>query len=212
MVIEPQAGEVVGWTEILAVAGLLVAIAGYFIRYAIDLRLAQRKERLERINRQLSEFYGPMLALSRASDESWEAFRQRFRPPSAVSFWQLEPPPTRDEVLAWRRWMTTVFVPVHQSMMDLVLKHADLIDESDMPDALLALSAHVAGYQAVIAAWESDDVALDREANVSVVNYPSQELATYAAQAFARLKAEQCKLIGSTMLEIPAPQGRLPAP
>lgn len=191
-------------TELLALAGLLAAVGGYFIRYAVDTRLAQRKDRLKRVNRQLSDFYGPLLALTRASDESWQAFRQRYRP-IAGSFWRPDSPPARDEVLAWRLWMTTVFVPVHQSMMDLVLNHADLIEESDMPDALLTLCAHVAGYQAVIEAWKADDISLDREDNVSVVNFPGEELADYAAQAFARLKAEQCKLLGARTLMVTPP-------
>ena len=51
--------------------------------------------------------------------------------------------------------MVTVFVPMHQQMMELVLEHADLIDESEMPLCLLDLCAHVSGYQAVLKQWES---------------------------------------------------------
>jgi hypothetical protein len=50
-------------------------IIGYFVKHTADLKLAQRNDRLERLNRQLSEFYGPLLALTWASDQSWQAFR-----------------------------------------------------------------------------------------------------------------------------------------
>jgi hypothetical protein len=94
--------------------------------------------------------------------------------------------------------MTAVFMPTQQRMMELVLAHADLIEEPDMPPCLLALCAHVAGYQAVLKEWDRGDISTAREANISVVNFPGRELATYAAEGFARLKAEQGKLLGST--------------
>jgi hypothetical protein len=188
----------VSWTEAVAFAGVLVAAIGYLVKYFNDIKLAQRTDRLERINRQLSDFYGPLLALTRSSEESWRAFRRRYRPPEGESFWKMDPGPTAEDVRIWRLWMTTVFVPVHQRMTDLVLTHADLIDESDMPPCLLIMCAHVSGYQAIIKEWETGEISLAREDNLSVVNFPGHELAIYAAGAFARLKAEQCELLGST--------------
>ena len=94
--------------------------------------------------------------------------------------------------------MTTVFIPVHQRMMDLVLSRADLIEEPDMPPCLMALCAHVAGYQAVLKEWEAAEISVAREDNISVVNFPGRELAEYAATTFGRLKAEQAELLGST--------------
>ena len=183
-------------TEIAAIAAVLVAAFGYVVKHASDVRLAQRNDRLQRINRQLSDFYGPLLALTRSSNESWLAFRKRYRPGSG-SYWKTDPPPTVDDVIAWRLWMTTVFMPVNQRMTDLVLSHADLIDEPEMPPCLLAMCAHVAGYQAVLKRWEAGEISLCREDNVSIVNFPSQELAEYASAAFTRLKAEQGALLGS---------------
>ena len=185
-------------TEIVALVGVVVAVIGYFVTYRTNLRLAQRNDRLERINRQLSEFYGPLLALTRASGQSWQAFRQRYRPPGSESFWKSDPSPTREDAIAWRLWMTTVFMPVHQRMMDLVLSRADLIEEPDMPPCLMALCAHVAGYQAVLKEWETAEISVARQDNISVVNFPGQELAEYAATTFGRLKSEQADLLGST--------------
>jgi hypothetical protein len=190
-------GEVVSGTEAVALIGVIAAVIGYFIKYRTDLRLAQRNDRLEQINRQLSDFYGPLLALTRASDESWQAFRARHRP-GGGSFWKDDPPPTVDDAIAWRLWMITVFIPVQRRMMDLVLAHADLVEEPEMPPCLLSLCAHVAGYQAILKLWENGDISTAREDNVSVVNFPSQDLADYAAAAFSRLKAEQATLLGAS--------------
>jgi hypothetical protein len=184
-------------TEAVAMVGVAVAVIGYFVTYRTNLRLAQRNDRLERINSQLSEFYGPLLALTRSSDQSWQAFRKRYRP-GGGSFWKSEPPLTVEDAAAWRLWMTTVFVPVHQQMMELVLNRAHLIEEPDMPSCLLTLCAHVNGYQAILKEWETGEISIEREDNLSIVNFPGDELAAYAATAFSRLKAEQAELLGST--------------
>jgi hypothetical protein len=186
------------WTEAVALVGVVVAAIGYLFKYQTDVMLLQRNDRLERINRQLSDFYGPLLALTRSSERSWVAFRERHRPPGDRSYWRGDPPLTEEDAAAWRLWMTTVFMPMHQQMMDLVLNHADLIDESEMPLCLLDLCAHVSGYQAVLKQWESGDISVAREDNISVVNFPSQELTAYAAVAFGRLKTEQGRLLGLT--------------
>jgi hypothetical protein len=44
---------------ITAVVTVFVAFIGYLITYLNTIRLAQRTEKLQRINRQLSELYGP---------------------------------------------------------------------------------------------------------------------------------------------------------
>jgi hypothetical protein len=183
-------------TVIAALIGVSAALIGYFVKYVADMRHAQREHRLNRINRQLSEFYGPLLALTQATDVSWQAFRNRYRPGHG-SYWRREPPMTMEDVITWRLWMTTVFVPAQRQMMDLVLEHADLIEEPEMPPCLLALCAHVAGYQAVLKEWELGEISLNREDNISVVNFPGKELADYATAEFTRLKAQQAGLLGS---------------
>jgi hypothetical protein len=94
--------------------------------------------------------------------------------------------------------MTTVFVPVHRRMMELMLERADLIEEREMPSCLLALCAHVNGYQAILKEWETGEISIEREDNIFVVNFPGQELADYLARAFDRLKAEKADLLGLT--------------
>jgi hypothetical protein len=67
-------------TEAVAFVDVVVAQIGYFVTYRTNLRLAQRNDRLERINRQLREFYGPLLALTRSNDQSLQVFQKRYRP------------------------------------------------------------------------------------------------------------------------------------
>ena len=60
---------------------VVVATAGYVAAYLNSLRLAQRKERLERLDRQLRELYGPLYALTQSGDRSWNAFRRQIGRP-----------------------------------------------------------------------------------------------------------------------------------
>ena len=48
------------------VVSVLVALIGYVVKYFNDLRLAQRKDRLDRVSHQLSDLYGPLFALNAA--------------------------------------------------------------------------------------------------------------------------------------------------
>ena len=58
---------------------VFLAFIGYLITYLNNLRLSQRKERLERVNRQLGELYGPLFSLTQASDKAYLAFRNKYR-------------------------------------------------------------------------------------------------------------------------------------
>ncbi|MER6468031.1 hypothetical protein [Streptomyces collinus] len=44
-----------------------LAFVGYVVTYLNGLRLTQRQERLARVNRQLSDLYGPLFALTEAN-------------------------------------------------------------------------------------------------------------------------------------------------
>lgn len=104
----------------------MVTTCGYFLTYLNNLKLARRNDRLTRVNRRLSDFYGPLLALISSREASWNAFGARYGPQG--SFWMDTPVPAREEAEAWRLWMTPQFMPVNKSMMELVFKHADPID------------------------------------------------------------------------------------
>ena len=96
------------------------------------------------------------------------------------------------ELAEWRLWVTTVFLPNIQAMRDLVVGHADLLRESEMPPLLLRLCAHVSGYEITAARWADQDFGEHQ----SVVPFPAAELGEYARQGFTSLKAEQARLLG----------------
>ena len=68
---------------ITTVVTISLAFIGYLITYFNNLRLSQRKEKLERVNSQLRELYGPLFALVNTSEIAWKSFRSVYRPSGA---------------------------------------------------------------------------------------------------------------------------------
>jgi len=168
---------------------IFVAFAGFVAAYFNNLRLTRRKDQLDRVSRQLSELYGPLLALESTEQSTWRLFRERYRPSGA--FWDPDDPPSEDEARIWRLWMTTVFMPLNRKMVDVIRANGDLLAESDMPQCLLDVCAHVAAYEVVLTRWDADDFA----DHLGLANFPRNELHRYAVDSFTRLKAEQQHLL-----------------
>lgn len=176
-------------TGVTIAVTVLLALGGYLATYINNLRLAQRKDRLERVNEQLSSFFGPLLALVSASSSSWQAFRKEYRP-HTPGFWG-DGAPTPEEAAAWRLWMTEVFMPLNIQMVDIITHHADLLDESEIPQCLLDVCAHVQAYRPVIKQWEAGDFSR----HTSFINFPSEELSRFASERFNALKVVQEDLL-----------------
>jgi hypothetical protein len=171
---------------------ILSGVFGFLAKAVYDLWAARRKDRLERVNQQLRLLYGPLYALNQAGNHAWVAFRIRVRP--GVSFFRGSPPPTDEDLRAWRTWMNTVFRPNHEEMLSIITKNSDLLIESDLPNALQLFCAHVASYKAVFAEWDKGNFSY----HTAVLKYPTQELAQYLEQSYQRLKEGQAQLLGSS--------------
>ena len=179
--------------ETLASLGAIgVALVGFIVTYAISLRLAVRKDQLDRVDRQLRELYGPLFSLNRTSAEVYRAFRQEWRR-DVQGYWSNPVPPTEEEARAWRMWIVEVFFPLISRMEELVIEHADLIDETEMPPCLLELVTHAATYRAVLRAWEEGDFSR----HTSMLPYPRATITEYLERRYAELKERQATLLGT---------------
>jgi hypothetical protein len=178
---------------ITLIVTVFLAAIGYFVTYTINLRLARRKDRLERISRQLSEFYGPLYALQDATGRAWKEMPSHYKLPD------VEPNDrqlTVDDLAGWRLWMTTVFAPLNRRMAEVVISHADLLIEDQLPECLQDLCAHVVCYEAILARWQEKNFrSAERQDHLSVNFFLRETLEPYAIRSFEALKQEQNKLI-----------------
>jgi hypothetical protein len=167
---------------------ILLALAGYIVTYLNNLRLAKRKDKLDRINKQLGDFYGPLYSLMKSNEKAWQSFREKYKP--GGSFFDTKNPPNHEEITAWRHYMKVVFMPANDKIYDIIVSKSDLLIEDDMPACLLELISHIVVYKAVIKNWDISD----SKENTSIINFPidAQE---YIFKAFEKLKREQYKLL-----------------
>lgn len=173
-------------TALTLLVTVCLALTGYFY----SLFLARRKDRLDRINRQLSDLYGPLYALSKTGEHVWLSFRSRHRPHKG-SFWMADSPVSQTDADAFRLWIRWVFMPLNRQMMDLVVNRADLLVGTEIPKCLLDLCAHISAYEALLKQWEKDNF----NTNEPIINFPTHSLRVYAEQEFCRLKQEQDTLL-----------------
>jgi hypothetical protein len=174
---------------ITSIITVLLAILGYLVKYFNDIRITKRKDKLERINRQLKEFYGPLLSLTASSNSSWIEFRKKYRTQVRSYFDQSDPTNEKDLEL-WRTWICTVFQPINKDIYGLILKNGDLIIENSFPKSLSDLCAHFESYKPIISQWENKNYS----EHLSLLNYPISIL-DYAEKSYNSLKLEQNKLI-----------------
>ncbi|MEY9857082.1 hypothetical protein ABH935_002690 [Catenulispora sp. GAS73] len=173
-----------------------VAAAGYLATYATNLRLERRKDQLARVNRQLSELYGPLYAQSEAVGRAWRKYVARYGIP-----WQGSAggnvTASAEEAATWRLWVSTVFMPLNRRMVETIVSHADLLLEERVPEPLLALCAHVACYEPILATWAQDGFSSVSSADhVSVAgDFPDADVSNYLQTSFQTLKREQSRLL-----------------
>lgn len=176
-----------------AASTLIVALLGALGAYWSAQRLARRQAQLERINRQLSELYGPMLAIAESGRRAYESFLAAHRN-GATSFFASKPAPSEEELDIWRIWSVTVFQPGNRRLRELVMTKCDLLTGKDLPECLLMLCAHTESFEATIFRWEKNDFDL----NWAGVAHPRGKLIEYARINFSALREQQARLLALT--------------
>jgi hypothetical protein len=173
---------------ITTASGLFLALVGYLVTYTINLYMDRRKSKLDRINKQLSEFYGPLFAITTATDFAMIAYQKQH---GWISYFDPDKTPDEAELASWRQWVVTVFMPNYQVLYDVITHRSDLIIESNIPECLIDLCAHISSLRTLVKRWEEKDYS---EHN-AVITYPD-EVREYSRKSFVKLKSEQSKLLG----------------
>ncbi|MET8777113.1 hypothetical protein ABZV58_19080 [Nocardia sp. NPDC004654] len=166
---------------ITAVTTVAVAGLAYLLNQRGQIAQERRQARLRRVSRQIRELYGPLHVMVDINEQIWEKLRESHLPASA----RRRPDLATD---SWRRWRDHALMPVNRAMRDLIVEHADLVPEYEVPEPLLNFCSHVAAVEVQLAA-ESDSVYVH-----PLVPHPGAAYVQYVRDTFGRLKAEQQKL------------------
>ncbi|WP_078118772.1 hypothetical protein [Thiosocius teredinicola] len=174
---------------IAVVVTILLAITGYLYNYSQNLLSERRKERLNLLNRQLNDFYGPLYILTQSSRASLVTLRQRL---GGVQVFKDAKQPTDAELDEWRVWVKAVLMPINEKIETVIVNNAHLIRESEMPRCLLTFMSHMSSYRAIVSKWDAGDFS----EFLSPIEFP-KDLHQYAEQSYQAIKNEQVKLLGS---------------
>ncbi|CAK0785547.1 hypothetical protein CVIRNUC_008757 [Coccomyxa viridis] len=172
--------------------GVLAALGGYFFTYYNTRITEERKAQIERINEQVRNLYGPLLACVTASKSAFDAMCRQHSPDGSSKTFidAIRSDPGSREGHIYRQWMRAVLQPLNEKAKDIIVKHADLLQSTHMEPLLLQLVAHVSAYQVILQRWEEGHIE-----EWSAISYPN-ELHTYVTTEFQRVKQRQADLLG----------------
>ncbi len=171
-------------------SAVILALFGYIVTYINDIRMKKRSERLELINKQINDFYGPLYVSVNTSDIAYKAYLQKIENrktvDSGISF-------NDYENKEWEIWLESVFMPLNIFGEKVVLENAYLIREVEMPKCLIDFLTHVSAYKALLKKWSTGD----KNEVMPLIDFP-KELSVYIQESYLDLKKEQLKLIGQS--------------
>jgi hypothetical protein len=195
-----------------AILGFIAAMVGHGIliwksysETKAKRRDDKRATKLTRLNKQVSDLYGPLYALYETGERNWFAFIEIYsQDPMPVPlfrrFFPSEgrevPAPDREALKAFRRYMKTMFMPTNVAMEECIVNNAELLVGKTIPDPLIQLCVHVASNKPVLDRWktkEFDD--LDHKDHQPTVQHPGFAVRNHIRAAFHVLKEEQEKVI-----------------
>lgn len=170
---------------------VILALVGYLITYLNDLRLSNRKEQLDLVNKRINEFYGPLFVATQSSLTAYKALHLKLGREKIFESDNRLLIPDEKDLTEWRIWLESVFMPLNEFSEKLILENAYLIREEKMPQCLLDLVTHVSAHRATLKKWEAGDFT----DYAPLKPFPS-EVDAYIARSYQELKTEQLSLIG----------------
>lgn len=158
-------------TAIATVSAVIVASIAIRAKRRDD----RRADRLDRVNRQLSQLYGKLFILHESGARNWHSFISqhgndakeldrefmRFFP-----FKQLEEepitvfnpvPPNAKQLKAYREWLKTLFIKTNEEMLQVIYDNADLVVGEKMQSIFVVFAEHVASLKILLLRLEEEE-------------------------------------------------------
>jgi hypothetical protein len=181
---------------IAATTSLIIAVLTYGLNQYNEAQLLRRKGQLERVNNQLGELYGPLLAIFEVSNIANASLESKLQPHLERYFRGDVERLTEEESSLWRSWIELVFAPGNRKARDLIYANSHLLVDSVVPQVLLEWCAHTQEYEVIIEQWHNGDFGeVDTKREFSEF---ASELRNYLHENFKILKERQAELLRLT--------------
>lgn len=182
-----------------ATYAVVPAVGGYLFTFYNTLKADQRNHTISRINEQVKDFYGPLLACISASKSSYDAMIRQNSPDGSVQSFvnAIKENPKGPEGVIYRDWVITVLQPLNEKAAETIINNLNLLEtpqarknEAIVPPCVLQFVAHVSSLRVVIEQWRKGNVG-----EWSVVSYPN-DLLDVISEDFRRITRKQQELLG----------------
>lgn len=176
----------------ISYSALLPAVAGYLFTFYNTKKTDERKAQIDRINEQVKDLYGPLLACISASKTSYDAMIRQHSPDGTVSSFvgAIQENPKGEQGHAYRHWIKTVLMPLNQKAADVIINNLNLLESATIPASMLQFVAHVSSLKVVIQQWDQGYLG-----ERSQIPYPDDLMELVSAD-FKRIKKKQQDLLG----------------
>lgn len=145
------------------------------------------KNQLERVNKQISEFYGPLFTLYESGDQNFYIFLKHFGKDFSFSNPDFE------------NWSNSVFQPTNISMESIIINKADLILGKEVPACLLSFCAWSATMKVYVKAHRKGNYNMIKWQQIfDDIKHPESNMQVYLRASFEVLKEEQSRLLAGS--------------
>lgn len=165
-----------------------LAVIGTLIGVILQIRAKRRDDKLaaqlNRLDKQLSELYGPLYAWFESGHENFIAFTKVF--PNSLSY----------DNEKYRIWMKQVFMRTNIAMEEIIINNAELFIGERIPDPFLKFCLHVAALKVYVAEWDNPEFNQEEwKRYMSEFQHPQSKLHAYIRASFEVLKEEQTRIL-----------------
>lgn len=189
---------------LISVVGLLFVIVGWIVPYRQSIKLdkqnrkaslqqTQREMKIQRIDEQLSKYYGPILAILKEQDIIWQGLCEEVG--RTYIFKSIDAPLNSlepDNQKRWVHFVDTYKIPMQRQIADIMKENAHLAEVDITQTAPYEFLSYVVGWEML------DRQKKDGVPNFYDYNYPRDYPANfnkYIKETFDKLLQERNRLL-----------------
>lgn len=176
----------------VAIIGASISVAGWLVEHILsssaDRNLQRLKYKVEFIQKQLEELYGPLTFLIL---EGRSAFNDLLNQLGRDYIFPEGQSLSKDDLETWIFWVENDFLPRNSKILDIISSKTHLIDGGELPESWVHFSDHYNSWKIQHKRWLKQRVEYSW---TSEVNFPA-EFEEDVIPVFNRLKQDLAKLM-----------------